>query len=54
MQIKIEAMKNLKTPKADGKRDHWRHVNKVKTTQRKSARYSKRLAFHIQKRQASV
>ena len=30
MQIKIEAMKNVKTPKADGKRDHWRHANKAK------------------------
>jgi len=44
MQIKIEAMKNLKTPKAESKRDHWRHVNKSKTTKRKAARFAKRLA----------
>ena len=44
MQIKLEAMKNLKTPKADGKRDHWRSHNKVKTTQRKAARFAKRVA----------
>jgi len=44
MQIKIESMKNLKTPKAEGKRDHWRHVNKTKTTKRKAARFAKRLA----------
>ena len=43
MQIKIEAMKNLKTPKADGKRDHWRRHNKMKTTQRKAARFAKRM-----------
>ena len=44
MQIKIEAMKNMKTPKADGKRDHWRRHNKMKTTQRKAARFAKRMA----------
>ena len=43
MQIKIEAMKNMKTPKADGKRDHWRRHNKAKTTQRKAARFAKRM-----------
>jgi len=43
LQIKIEKMKNLKTPKADGKRDHWRRHNKVKTTQRKAARFAKRM-----------
>ena len=43
MQIKIEAMKNIKTPKADGKRDHWRHVNKAKTLKRKAQRINKRL-----------
>jgi hypothetical protein len=44
MQIKIEAMKNIKTTKADGKRDHWRHVNKAKTLKRKAQRQNKRLA----------
>ena len=44
MQIKLEAMKNMKTPKADGKRDHWRRHNKSKTTQRKAARFAKRVA----------
>jgi len=43
LQIKLEAMKNMKTPKADGKRDHWRRHNKVKTTQRKAARFAKRM-----------
>tara|TARA_R100000030_G_C3252924_1_gene123451 strand:- start:1043 stop:1186 length:144 start_codon:yes stop_codon:yes gene_type:complete len=42
MQIKVEAMKNVKTPKADGKRDHWRHVNKAKTLRRKALRQAKR------------
>ncbi len=44
MQIKITPMKNVKTPRAESKRDHWRHVNKAKTTKRKAARFAKRLA----------
>jgi|TARA_B100001939_G_scaffold236339_1_gene203840 hypothetical protein len=44
MQIKVEAMKNLRTPKADGKRDHWRKHNKLKTLRIKQARQQKRFA----------
>ncbi len=44
MQIKIEAMKNLRTPKADGKRDHWRKHNKFKTLRIKQARQQKHFA----------
>ena len=44
MQIQIEAMKNQKTTKADGKRDRMRHVNKAKTLKRKAQRQNKRLA----------
>ena len=44
MQIKIEAMKNMKTTKADGKRDHWRKHNKSKTVRRKAARFAKQFA----------
>jgi hypothetical protein len=44
MQIKIEAMKNVRTPKADGKRDRYRHVNKAKTLKRKAQRQNKHLA----------
>lgn len=44
MQIKVEAMKNVKTTKADGKRDRMRHVNKAKTLKRKAQRQNKRLA----------
>ena len=44
MQIKLEAMKNLKTRKADGKRDHWRRHNKAKTMRLKQARLQKRFA----------
>ena len=44
MQIKTKAMQNIKTPKADGKRDHWRQVNKAKTLKRKAQRINKRLA----------
>ena len=44
MQIKVEAMKNQKTPKADGKRDRMRHVNKAKTLKRKAQRQNKSLA----------
>tara|TARA_R100001510_G_C7575228_1_gene150210 strand:+ start:477 stop:617 length:141 start_codon:yes stop_codon:yes gene_type:complete len=44
MQIKVEAMKNLRTPKADGKRDYWRKHNKLKTLRIKQARQQKRFA----------
>ena len=44
MQIKLEAMKNLKTQKADSKRDHWRKHNKAKTMRLKQARLQKRFA----------
>ena len=44
MQIQIESMKNVKTPKADGKRDRFRHVNKAKTLKRKAQRQNKSLA----------
>ena len=44
MQIKITPMKNLKTTKPNGKRDHWRSYNKIKTTRIRAARVSKRLA----------
>ena len=43
-KIQIEAMKNQKTTKADGKRDRMRHVNKAKTLKRKAQRQNKRLA----------
>ena len=38
MQIKLENMKNQKTTKADGKRDHWRLHNKRKQNVRRTAR----------------
>lgn len=44
MQIKLEAMKNLKAEKSDGKRDHWRKHNKSKTVRRKAARFAKQFA----------
>tara|TARA_R110000765_G_scaffold291133_1_gene386962 strand:+ start:430 stop:645 length:216 start_codon:yes stop_codon:yes gene_type:complete len=44
MQIKITPMKNIKTPKAESKRDHWRSHNKAKTTRRKVAQFAKRLS----------
>ena len=44
MQIKLEAMKNLKVEKPDGKRDHWRKHNKAKTVRRKAARFAKQFA----------
>ena len=44
MQIKIEAMKNLKTLKEDGKRNYWRKHNKFKTVQRKKERFAKRFS----------
>lgn len=44
MQIKVEAMKNIKTPKAESKRDHWRKHNKGKTMRRKAGRFAKQLA----------
>lgn len=44
MQIKITPMKNIKTQKAESKRDHWRSHNKAKTTRRKVAQFAKRLS----------
>lgn len=44
MQIKLEAMKNIKTPKPDGQRDHWRKHNKGKTMRRKAGRFAKQFA----------
>lgn len=44
MQIKVEAMKNIKTPKAESKRDHWRKHNKAKTVRRKAAQFAKRFS----------
>lgn len=44
MQVKVEAMKNLKVEKPDGKRDHWRKHNKAKTMRLKQARLQKRFA----------
>ena len=38
MQIKIENMKNQKTTKPEGKRDHWRHEKKRKQNIRRMAR----------------
>lgn len=43
MQIRLEKMKRL-TPKADGKRDHYRQVNKAKHLKRKLARKAKQFA----------
>ncbi len=41
MQIKTEKMKNQKTERPNGKRDHFRHINKVKTITRKHGRKAK-------------
>ena len=38
MQNKIENMKNQKTTKPEGKRDHWRSYNKRKQNVRRTAR----------------
>ena len=46
MQIKTEAMKNLKREKAHGDRDHWRKYNKVKTLVRKRGRLLKKNHYH--------
>ena len=38
MQIKLDNMKNQKTTKPEGKRDHWRSYNKRKQNVRRTAR----------------
>ena len=41
MQIKIEAMKNVKTKRPESSRDHFRHMNKAKTLRIKQSRKAK-------------
>jgi len=47
MQIKLDTMKNLKTVRANGTRDHWRSVNKEKTLRIKARRQAKRSARRL-------
>ena len=44
MQIKLENMKNQKTTKPAGKRDHWRSHNKRKQNVRRTARRNTQVA----------
>ena len=41
MQVKLTPMKNVKTKRPEGSRDHFRHMNKAKTLRIKQSRKAK-------------